>query len=234
MPIPDRKLRVFLCHALQDKPIVRELHQKLAAEGWIDPWLDEENLIPGQDWDMEIEKAVRDTESVVVCLSNNSVSKEGYVQHEMRLVLRIAGYKPEGTIFVIPIRLDDCKVPMRFELNHYVDFFPAERQDWAYGRLLAGLKARAETLGIQTARPQPSVAETAAEEARKQQERRELEERIRQETEARIRAEYEARAVGQIGSASTPVGGNLPHEPAAEKQVGQIASASTPVGGNLP
>jgi len=40
--MPDRKLRVFLCHASQDKPIVRELYQRLLAEGWIDPWLDEE------------------------------------------------------------------------------------------------------------------------------------------------------------------------------------------------
>lgn len=41
-----RKLRVFLCHASQDKPIVRELYQRLLAEGWIDPWLDEEKLLP--------------------------------------------------------------------------------------------------------------------------------------------------------------------------------------------
>ena len=51
-----RKLRVFLCHSSQDKPIVRELYQRLNTEGWIDPWLDEEKLLPGQDWDMEINK----------------------------------------------------------------------------------------------------------------------------------------------------------------------------------
>jgi len=50
MPTTDRKLRVFLCHASQDKPIVRELYQRLDAEGWIDPWLDEEKLLPSQDW----------------------------------------------------------------------------------------------------------------------------------------------------------------------------------------
>lgn len=44
-----RKLRVFLCHASTDKPIVRELYGQLLAEGWIDPWLDEEKLFPGQD-----------------------------------------------------------------------------------------------------------------------------------------------------------------------------------------
>ena len=33
MPAADRKLRVFLCHASQDKPIVRELYQRLLADG---------------------------------------------------------------------------------------------------------------------------------------------------------------------------------------------------------
>ncbi len=42
MPTTDRKLRVFLCHASQDEPAVRELYQRFLAEGWIDPWLDEE------------------------------------------------------------------------------------------------------------------------------------------------------------------------------------------------
>jgi len=45
MPEPNRKLRVFLCHTSQDKPIVRELYERLNAESWIDPWLDEENIL---------------------------------------------------------------------------------------------------------------------------------------------------------------------------------------------
>lgn len=38
----NRPLRVFLCHSSADKPAVRELYQKLRAEPWIEPWLDEE------------------------------------------------------------------------------------------------------------------------------------------------------------------------------------------------
>ena len=59
--------------------MVRELYGQLLAKCWIDPWLDEEKLFPGQDWDMEIEKAVEAADAVLVCLSNNSISKEGYV-----------------------------------------------------------------------------------------------------------------------------------------------------------
>jgi hypothetical protein len=53
-------LRVFpsagsghrLCHSSNDKPAVGELYQKLRAEPWIQPWLGEEELYPGQDWSM--------------------------------------------------------------------------------------------------------------------------------------------------------------------------------------
>jgi len=135
----DRKLRVFLCHASQDKPVVRELYQRLNAEGWIDPWLDEEKLLPGQDWDLEIEKAVEVADVVVVCLSASSVTKEGYIQKELRFVLDVSDEKPEEMIFVVPIRLDDCRVPRRLKKWQYVDYFPLGRRDWAYQRLLRTL-----------------------------------------------------------------------------------------------
>lgn len=118
----ERKLRVFLCHASQDKPIVRELYQRFIAEGWIDPWLDEEKLLPGQDWDLEIEKAVEDADAVIVFLSNESVTKEGYIQRELRFALDVAFEKPEETIYIIPLRLEECQPPRRLRSWHYSKF----------------------------------------------------------------------------------------------------------------
>jgi len=141
-----RKLRVFLCHASQDKPIVRELYQRLLAEGWIDPWLDEEKLLPGQDWEMEIDKAVESTDSVIVCLSTKSINKEGYIQKEMRKVLDIFAQKPDGTIFVIPLRLDDCKPPARLQTLQYVDYFPNEQKTTTFQKILKSLDLRLSTL----------------------------------------------------------------------------------------
>ena len=143
-----RRLRVFLCHSSQDKPIVRDLYQRLIAEGWIDPWLDEEKLLPGQNWDMEIEKAVETADVVIVCLSNNSVTKEGYVQRELKFVLDIALEKPEETIFIIPLRLDECNPPRRLRSWQYADYFPANSREIAYKRLLASLKLRTDSLDI--------------------------------------------------------------------------------------
>jgi hypothetical protein len=144
-----RKLRVFLCHSSHDKPAVRGLYQRLKNEGWIDPWLDGKTL-SGQDWDLEIEKAVEAADAVIVFLSNNSVTKEGYIQRELRFVLRIADFKPEGTVFVIPVRLEDCPMPRRLSMWQYVDYYSKNRKNWAYKSLLGSLRARAEKLGIPT------------------------------------------------------------------------------------
>ena len=62
--VDNRPLRVFLCHimpvgyAKEDKPTVRDLYRQLTSEGWLDVWLDEIKLLPGQEWDIEIEEAV--------------------------------------------------------------------------------------------------------------------------------------------------------------------------------
>ena len=34
-------------------------------------------LLPGQDWRTKIEEAVETSDAVIICLSNNSVTKEG-------------------------------------------------------------------------------------------------------------------------------------------------------------
>lgn len=62
--------------------------------------------LPGQNWDLEIGKAASKSDVVIVCLSAKSVSKEGYVQKEIRLALDMADQKPDETIFIIPARLE--------------------------------------------------------------------------------------------------------------------------------
>jgi hypothetical protein len=76
-------LSVFLCHSSADKPVVRDLYRKLKADA-LNPWFDEENILPGQDWDLEINKAVRESDSVIVCLSRSSVTKEPSVPTFLR------------------------------------------------------------------------------------------------------------------------------------------------------
>lgn len=133
-----RPLRVFLCHASGDKPAVRKLYEHLVKDG-IDAWLDKEKLIPGQNWQIEIPKAVKNSDVVIVCLSSQSVTKEGFVQKEIKLALDSADEKPDGTIFVIPARLEDCEVPERISKYQWVDLF----SDDGYAWLIKALEIRA-------------------------------------------------------------------------------------------
>lgn len=142
----NRKLRVFLCHATPDKPIVRTLYQRLVAKDWMEPWFDEEKLLPGQDWKLEIEKAVEEADVVITCLSSNSVTREGYVNKELSIALDVSDEKPEGMIFVLPLRLDNCKVPHRLKKWHYVDYFPQEHIPQALERIIQSLKERQKSL----------------------------------------------------------------------------------------
>ncbi|MCL4840170.1 MAG: TIR domain-containing protein, partial [Thermoanaerobaculia bacterium] len=147
------KLRVFLCHAKEDKPTVREICNLLNDEGWIKAWLDEDELLPGQNWDLEIKRAVKQSDIVLVCLSNKTVQKDGYVQKEIRYVIDVAEEKPEDKIFVIPVRMNDCLVPQRLQCWQWVDYFPKQNQDKAYKRLIESLKLSASRLEIPTGHP---------------------------------------------------------------------------------
>jgi serine/threonine protein kinase len=132
---PKDSRRAFLVHASQDKPAVRDLHTRLIAAGHV-PWLDEEEIFPGQDWDFEIRKSLSQVDCVIVCLSKNSVTKIGYIQKEIKRVLDIADEYPDGELFVLPVRLEECEVPPRLRKWQYGDIFSPN----GFQRLLASLQ----------------------------------------------------------------------------------------------
>lgn len=139
-----RSLRVFLIHSSVDKPAVRALYHQLRADG-IDPWLDEEHLLPGQDWQQEIPKAVRESDIAIVCLSKGSISKSGYIQKEIRYALDIADEQPEGTIYLIPVKLEDVDIPGRLNRWHWINLYEKN----GYAQLRKGLRATARQLGLE-------------------------------------------------------------------------------------
>lgn len=116
------KLKVFLCHSSKDKPSARELYNQLTTNNF-DAWFDEQNLLPGQRWEDEITRAMQNTDVVIVCLSKDSVSKAGYVNKEIKYAFDKYDEKPDGSIFIIPARLEICDVPERFKKLQWVDLF---------------------------------------------------------------------------------------------------------------
>jgi hypothetical protein len=138
--MPSTKpLKIFLCHSSGDKAQVQPLHDFLLKSGAA-PWLDSEQLLPGQDWNLEINKALDDSDVILLCLSKKSVDKEGYVQREMRVALDRALEMPEGRIFLIPARLEECELPRRLQSYQWVDMFTNGGMD----KLIKSLNIRAK------------------------------------------------------------------------------------------
>ena len=131
---------VFLSHSSTDRTAVRALYNRLRQDG-LSVWLDEVDLLAGQNWEAAIRDAVRNSACVVVLLSDAATTRSGYIHKEIRYALDIADEQQEDAIFVIPARLEDCDVPARLKHLHRVDLFNRT----GYDRLVVVLQAAIET-----------------------------------------------------------------------------------------
>ena len=79
------------------------------------PGSDRRKLLPGQNWPRRIEDAIASSDFFIACFSRRSVRKRGGFQAEIRYALDCASRVPLDDVFIIPVRLDDCRVPVRIQ-----------------------------------------------------------------------------------------------------------------------
>jgi hypothetical protein len=134
---PQTQPRVFVAYATEDLHYARKLVEALRAGG-CSPWLDKDQLLPGQNWPRAIQRAIETADAFVACFSPRSISKHGQFQAELRYALDCARRVPLDHVFLIPVRLERCVIPRQIsDQVQYVDFFP----DWERGvkRLLRSI-----------------------------------------------------------------------------------------------
>ena len=125
----SQNIRVFISYAREDTQAANKLYNDLKLLG-LDPWLDTESLLAGQNWRIAVKDAIRNSRYFIALLSSNSVEKIGYVQRELKEALEALGDFPQSKIFLIPARLDEIKVnDEKLSEIHIVDLFP----DWKQG-----------------------------------------------------------------------------------------------------
>jgi hypothetical protein len=136
---PRTLAQVFVAYAREDLAVAERLSGDLAVAGF-SPWMDVAKLLPGQNWPRATESAIEASGFFIACFSENSVSNRGGFQVEIRYALDCARRIPLDEIFIIPVRLDDCRVPRPIQRElHYIDLFP----DWPRGiRRLTGMLRR--------------------------------------------------------------------------------------------
>ncbi|WP_430433297.1 TIR domain-containing protein [Methyloversatilis sp.] len=140
-------LNVFISYAKEDRDQALQYYNLLVQEG-ASPWMDVMKLLPGQNWDAEIEKAFSNANVVVLLLSKRSISKRGFVQREANDAIERLRYKQPTDIYVIPLLLEPCDVPSHIAGRlQYVDLSTAG----AWDQVRASLKLAAEQQSIELA-----------------------------------------------------------------------------------
>lgn len=134
--------KIFFSYARVDSATAIRLATDLKNAG-ADVWLDQLDITAGSIWDLEIEKALGECDCVLFIaskasvISNNALNEVYYALEERKRVL--------------PVKIDDCKIPFRIQRLHYIDL--ATNYDSQFKHLLQALKLKAK----QTAAPAETI-----------------------------------------------------------------------------
>lgn len=131
--------KVFISYAKEDLIFAEKLYDFLENYAF-KPWLDKRKLLPGQLWKLEIQKALKDANYVILLLSEISVQKRGYVQREFKYALEYFEEKLEDDIYLIPIKINKCEVPESLSKFQWIEFKDTETFD----QILQSLKIQQE------------------------------------------------------------------------------------------
>ncbi len=119
------KYDIFVSYSSKDKEAVHQLAGDLSSAG-LKVWIDEWEIRVGDPITQKIQQGLENCRYVAIWLTNHAVNS-GWVQREWQ-----AKYNKEvstGSVYVLPLRADDCKIPELLRDKRYSDF----RESYADG-----------------------------------------------------------------------------------------------------
>ncbi|MFN0087066.1 MAG: TIR domain-containing protein, partial [Blastocatellia bacterium] len=134
---------IFLSYARPDQAVAEKVEEFLTAAG-IRVFRDTSDIGPGDNWDLVIEKALRECQSMVLLLSPASMPDRKEVHREWFRFDQKAKK-------IYPLYLRDCELHSRFDSRNYIDA-RADLQS-ALGRLLEALTSDGAPVKRQSEEP---------------------------------------------------------------------------------
>lgn len=147
------KYDVFISHSSKDKPAVRELAERLKANG-LRLWLDEWEIKPGDMIGLKVEQGLEQSRTLILVMSGNAFASEW-----MRLERQTALFRDPTNQQrrFIPLRLDDAEIHDTLKQFAYIDW--RQRSAHQYGRLLVSCRPPVDAIDPtvkQKSKPQAS------------------------------------------------------------------------------
>ena len=104
---------IFISYSRQNSEFVEKLVD-FFHDASIKVWLDKEKMVAGDPWDASVEKGILEADEVILVLSKDSLNSD--------IVKAEYTYALDHQKRVIPIKLEDCVIPLRLHPLHYIDF----------------------------------------------------------------------------------------------------------------
>lgn len=136
------KQLVFLSHSSLDKPFVRELDRAIRVLG-IQTFLDERDIRIGDDIPTRIYEGIEAATHLCYVLSSSSVKSSWVIDELSTAKMR---EKDEHGLVILPILIEDVKIPLAVRSRRYADF-----RKYVVGQRMLDFDAfhlLADTLGI--------------------------------------------------------------------------------------
>ncbi|HEX2905351.1 MAG TPA: TIR domain-containing protein [Phototrophicaceae bacterium] len=124
-------MTIFISHSSHDDEFVSQLYLKLRGHNY-DTWIDHFHLVAGTHWDKEVEDNLRQCSTMILVLSPKGVASD-----EVRAEWDF--FKESGRA-IIPVMIEECVIPLRLRLLHYIKFPQAVVTEDNLGQLLAALE----------------------------------------------------------------------------------------------
>ncbi|MFB0504707.1 MAG: toll/interleukin-1 receptor domain-containing protein [Candidatus Bathyarchaeia archaeon] len=114
---------IFVCHSSKDHSFVDWLKRELGKKG-IFVWIDEGEISVGDSLIGKIEEGIKNTNYFGAVLSENSITSN-WVRRELEMAItkEILGDR----VFVLPIIIGDCDIPLYLKTKKYADFRKSDR-----------------------------------------------------------------------------------------------------------
>jgi hypothetical protein len=123
---------VFLSHSSADKPVVRELAERLRAAG-LRVWFDEWNIRPGDHIPTEIDEGLEHSSVLLFCMSAQAFGSDWALLESHTAVFRDPLNRDRR---FLTLRLDDAPIKPMLRSIAYLDWRPEADRQVQWGRLL--------------------------------------------------------------------------------------------------
>jgi hypothetical protein len=113
---------VFLAYARNDHERVDSIRRLLERSGCV-AWLDTQDLVPGDEWEIKLREAVDRADFFIPCISHATQANKRYFHQEVDFA-NARRSRTSGIPFIIPLRLDDVHLDDDTARFQWQDAFP--------------------------------------------------------------------------------------------------------------